>query len=91
MSYCDRMMRKSYQQGREMTAISKAVNDLGGQTKVGRILGVQQTAVWNWVNRHRQAPAKYIRKISALTNNEITVEQLLADHENNHENNQAKG
>ena len=68
-----------------MTAISKAVNILGGQTKVGRILGVQQTAVWNWVNRHQQTPAKYIRTVSALTNNEVTVEELLADHENNQE------
>ena len=68
-----------------MSAIERAIEQIGGQTKLARILGKQPTAVSNWTNRHGQAPAKYIKKISELTNGEITVEALLADHENNHE------
>ncbi|MBU1391151.1 MAG: helix-turn-helix domain-containing protein [Gammaproteobacteria bacterium] len=66
-----------------MSSIKKAVNIIGGQTKLARHLETHQTAVWNWVHRHGQAPAKYIQRIAALTNNEVTVDQLLADHEKN--------
>lgn len=69
-----------------MNNITKAVNVIGGQTKTGALLGgLKQSYVWDWMNKNGQAPAKYIKKISALTNNEVTVEQLLADHEKNHE------
>jgi DNA-binding transcriptional regulator YdaS (Cro superfamily) len=75
-----------------MSAIKEAVDLIGGQTVVANQLtttehAVQQNSVFYWINRHKQAPAKYIKKISELTNGEVTVEQLLADHENN----QAKG
>lgn len=66
-----------------MLAIKKAVALIGGQTKTGQILNVPQQVVSAWINKSGQAPAKYVKKISALTNNEVTVEQLLADHEKN--------
>lgn len=71
-----------------MIAIEEAVDLIGGQTEVARNLStegkvVKQNSVFYWVNKHKQAPAKYIRKLSALTNGEITIEQLLADHEKN--------
>ena len=59
----------------------KSVDIVGGQTELASALGTSQSVVWRWVQR-RQAPAKYIRKISALTKNKITIEQLLSDHEN---------
>jgi len=64
-----------------MSSIEKAVSLIGGQTRLARLLGTQQTAVWNWVNRHSQAPAKYIPRISELTNGEVSVNDLLADHQ----------
>jgi len=67
-----------------MSAIKKAIKIIGGQTALAVAFGIRQTVVSNWVNRHGQAPAKYIHQISALTNNEVTIEQLLSDHENNH-------
>jgi DNA-binding transcriptional regulator YdaS (Cro superfamily) len=68
-----------------MNYITKAVNLIGGQTKTGKLLGgVSQASVWDWMNKYGQTPAKYIRKISELTNGKITIAQLLADHENNH-------
>lgn len=66
-----------------MIAIKKAVALIGGQTEAGRLLNIPQQVVSAWVNKRGQAPAKYIKQISALTNNEVTVEQLLADHEKN--------
>lgn len=65
-----------------MNYITKAVGIIGGQTKTGKLLGgVKQASVWDWMNKYGQAPAKYIKQISELTNNEVTVDQLLADHE----------
>ncbi|MGI2025557.1 YdaS family helix-turn-helix protein [Shewanella glacialipiscicola] len=72
-----------------MNNITKAVKIIGGQTKTGLLLGgIKQASVWDWMNKYGQAPAKYIPRIAALTNHEVTIEQLLADHEQNH---QAKG
>lgn len=63
-----------------MSAIEKAVCLIGGQTKLAKYLGTTQTAVFYWINRHGQAPAKYIPRISELTNGQVTVYELLADH-----------
>ncbi|WP_405127968.1 YdaS family helix-turn-helix protein [Pseudoalteromonas sp. PB2-1] len=64
-----------------MSAIEKAVNLIGGQTKLASILGTKQTVVFHWVHRHGQAPAKYIPRISELTSGEVSVNDLLADHQ----------
>ena len=64
-----------------MSNIKKVVEIIGSQTKTAENFGLSQGHVWKWINVNGQAPAKYIRKLSALTNNEVTVEQLLADHE----------
>ncbi|EGI73238.1 hypothetical protein PH505_av00680 [Pseudoalteromonas distincta] len=60
--------------------IEKAVKIIGGQTKLGKKLGVSQGSVWDWMNKFGQAPAKYITRISELTNGQVTVADLLADH-----------
>lgn len=73
-----------------MSAIKKAVTKIGSQVATAEKLGVKQNYISRWINIHRQAPAKYIRKLSALTNNEVTVEDLLADHEKNNEANHQK-
>lgn len=65
-----------------MNNITRAVKIIGGQTKLGRELGgVTQGQVWDWMNKFGQAPARHIRNIAALTNHQVTVEQLLQDHE----------
>ncbi|WP_024607046.1 YdaS family helix-turn-helix protein [Pseudoalteromonas sp. TAB23] len=63
-----------------MNNIAKAVKIYGGQTKLGSALGVKQASVWDWINKYGQAPAKYITRISELTNGQVTVADLLADH-----------
>ncbi len=65
-----------------MSAISKSTKIIGGQTALAAMLGVKQSHVWNWINRKGQAPAKYIRSISLATQGEVSIEELLTDHEN---------
>jgi DNA-binding transcriptional regulator YdaS (Cro superfamily) len=70
-----------------MSAVKKAVELIGGQTKTAKKLTntnreLKQGHVYAWICTRKQAPAKYIRELSALTNNQVTIEDLLADHEN---------
>ena len=64
-----------------MSNVKRVVEIVGSQTKTAEFFGITQGHVWKWINVNGQAPAKYIRKLSQLTNNEVTVDQLLADHE----------
>lgn len=65
-----------------MSSVEKAVELIGGQTKTAKALGddLKQSHVWHWVHKYGQAPAKYITRISELTNGQVTVADLLADH-----------
>ncbi|MBB1333892.1 MULTISPECIES: YdaS family helix-turn-helix protein [unclassified Pseudoalteromonas] len=72
-----------------MSAIDKAVKIIGGQTKLATVLGTKQSVVHHWVSRHGQAPAKYIPRISELTNGEVSVNDLLADHQKRNKENAA--
>lgn len=64
-----------------MKAIEQAVKIIGRQEDLADALGVKQSYISSWINKFGQAPAKYINKISKLTKGEVTVEQLLSDHE----------
>lgn len=64
-----------------MSAVAKAIEIIGGQTKAAKLLNTKQNIIWYWINRHGQAPAKYIPRISELTNGEVSVNDLLADHQ----------
>lgn len=72
-----------------MNNISKAVKMYGGQTKLGNALGVTQASVWDWMNKYGQAPAKYIPRISELTHGQVSVDDLLADHQKNNKDDAA--
>ncbi|GGN37616.1 MULTISPECIES: helix-turn-helix domain-containing protein [Marinomonas] len=64
-----------------MSAIAKAVEIVGSQTALAKMLGVKQAHVWNWLHVHKRSPAKYIRRISQATNGQVTESDLLKDHE----------
>ena len=64
-----------------MSAIAKAVEIVGSQTALAKMLGVKQAHVWNWLHVHKRSPAKYIRRISQATNGKVTESDLLKDHE----------
>lgn len=64
-----------------MRYVKKAVKLFeGNQEAFGKKLGVSQSIVSDWCNGRYKVPAKHLLKICELTNNEITVEQLLSDH-----------
>lgn len=64
-----------------MTAIKKAVTQVGGQTALAQKLNIKQQLVWSWVHIQKKAPAKYIRTISLLTREFVSIHELLFDHE----------
>jgi DNA-binding transcriptional regulator YdaS (Cro superfamily) len=50
-------------------ALILAVNRLGSQGAMARLLGVSQTAVWKWLNEadSKQLPAEHVLKVEAAT------------------------
>lgn len=56
--------------------ISQAVDSLGGQTKVARLLRVTQGAVWQWVNGLRPLPPRRAVEIEHLTAGAVRAEQM---------------
>lgn len=63
-----------------MSNVEKIVKMMGGQSATALRMGISQQSVCRWISRDR-VPAKYIKKVSAMTNNKFTVDQLVADHE----------
>lgn len=74
-----------------MSFISTASEIVGGQSALAKELAkeypsdkITQQKVWNWIHRFNRTPAKYIEAVSKITKkhgNEITVFQLLSDHQ----------
>ena len=48
-------------------AFEAAVAAAGGQTKFGRLIGVSQQRVWNWLNQRKVLPADYVLAAEAGT------------------------
>ena len=64
-----------------MTAIERAVKASKSQTSLAKKVGVSQSHVWNWINRNKCVPAKFIRSVSLATGGKVSVTDLLKDHE----------
>lgn len=58
--------------------LQRAVKIVGGQSALGRAVGVSQQAVWNWL-RMPQVPAEYAPKIEAATDGQVTRSDLRPD------------
>lgn len=61
-----------------MSAIERAVEKAGGQTKLGDAIGVTQSQVSQWVNGAPIHP-RHFPKIEQATEGEVTPGDLLAD------------
>jgi DNA-binding transcriptional regulator YdaS (Cro superfamily) len=48
-------------------ALRKAIKLAGSQTKLAKAVGVEQTAVSNWLNRNKRVPAERVLLIEAAT------------------------
>lgn len=56
-----------------------AVAICGSQKEMAGKLGISQNHLSNCVNGRANIPAKYCRKIEAITNGDITAEELRPD------------
>jgi TorA maturation chaperone TorD len=60
-------------------ALAAAVDLVGGQAKLARILGVTQPNVWHWLHKSERVPGEYVLKIEEATGGRITRHDLRPD------------
>ena len=61
----------------ELIALRRAVEIVGSQSAMGRLLGVSQAAVWRWVQNGRSLPPEHVLAVEAATG--ISKHQLRPD------------
>jgi len=62
-----------------MSPIEKAVEILGGQTKLARAVGVKPSFVSQWLSGQRPVPATRCGAIESATGGKVTREDLRPD------------
>ena len=60
-------------------ALAAAVDLVGGQAKLARILGVTQPNVWHWLHKSERVPGEYVLKIEEATGGRISRHDLRPD------------
>jgi TorA maturation chaperone TorD/DNA-binding transcriptional regulator YdaS (Cro superfamily) len=60
-------------------ALAAAVDLVGGQAKLARILGVTQPNVWHWLHKSEHVPGEYVLKIEEATGGRISRHDLRPD------------
>lgn len=48
-------------------ALKRAVEVLGGQTAMARLLGLAQTSVWAWIRKGKPLPAEHVLTVEEAT------------------------
>lgn len=48
-------------------AFRQAVDAVGGQSAMGRLLDVSQTSVWRWIHKNRALPAEHVLTVEEVT------------------------
>lgn len=61
------------------SALAKAIDTVGGQTQLARLLGVKQANVWHWLNKAERVPGEYVLAIEAATGGQVTRHDLRPD------------
>jgi TorA maturation chaperone TorD/DNA-binding transcriptional regulator YdaS (Cro superfamily) len=60
-------------------ALAAAVDMVGGQAKLARMLGVTQPNVWHWLHKSERVPGEYVLKIEEATGGRISRHDLRPD------------
>lgn len=60
-------------------ALAKAIDIVGGQSQLARLLGVKQANIWHWLNRAERVPGEYVLGIEKATGGAITRRDLRPD------------
>jgi len=64
------------------TPLSRAVDLVGGQAALARLLNTRQQSIWNWLNRGDRVPAEFCPPIERVTRERgkaVTCEELRPD------------
>jgi len=64
---------------REVAALRRAVEKLGGQAALARACGVKQGHVWHWLNKSGRVPGNHVLAIEAATDGAVTRYDLRPD------------
>ncbi len=48
-------------------ALKAAVEAVGGQAAMARLVGVKQPSVWNWLDKGKTLPAQHVLKVEGAT------------------------
>jgi len=59
--------------------LATAVEIVGGQAALARILGVTQPNVWHWLHKSERVPGEYVLKIEAATGGKVSRYDLRPD------------
>ncbi|HEY7609335.1 MAG TPA: molecular chaperone TorD family protein [Alphaproteobacteria bacterium] len=59
--------------------MATAVEIVGGQAKLARLLGVTQPNVWHWLHKSERVPGEYVLKIEAATGGKVSRHDLRPD------------
>lgn len=62
-----------------MSALQRAVDELGGQAALAVAVGVKQQHVWNWLNRNGAVPADRCAAIEQATGRAVMRWDLRPD------------
>lgn len=60
-------------------ALTRAIEIVGGQTQLARLLGVKQANVWHWLKRAEHVPAEYVLAIEKATGGQVRRRDLRPD------------
>jgi DNA-binding transcriptional regulator YdaS (Cro superfamily) len=47
--------------------LSQALEAVGGQAALARLVGVAQPSVWHWVHKSKRVPAEYVLQVEAAS------------------------
>lgn len=61
------------------SALVRAIEVVGGQTQLARLLGVKQANVWHWLNKADRVPGEYVLAIETATGGQVTRHELRPD------------
>ena len=62
-----------------MKAIERAVDHVGGQTNLAKLLKTSQARVWNWIHRDNKVPAEEAVSIERVTKGKVTRFEIRPD------------
>jgi len=64
---------------RQNKVLLKIVEKVGSISEVAKLVGVSRQSVSMWLNNHRPISAKAVKQLVALSDGEVTEEQLRPD------------